>query len=144
MSGSRFNRKPRYSGYVTPDKVIGPALLFQRFLVVSQIKHYIILSLEDVMGYELSPFPPALFEAINVFRKPDKPQRAISHAITDHLSSSTSEDITKSTNIPRTEHYVLDGCSFILTLEEGRQLSYNSRIICGFHHSALWSGRCSL
>ena len=39
---------------VAPDHIIDPALLFQRFLVVSKTGE---LSLEDVMGYELSLFP---------------------------------------------------------------------------------------
>ena len=55
---------------VAPDQSIDPALLFQRFLVVAKTGD---LSLEDVLGYELSPFPSALFEARDVFRKPDKP-----------------------------------------------------------------------
>ena len=45
---------------VAPERTIDPGLLFQRFLVVSKLG---VLSLEDVMKYELSPFPPALFEA---------------------------------------------------------------------------------
>ena len=49
---------------VAPDQVIDPALLFQRVLVVSKAGE---LSLEEFMGYELSPFPPSLFEARNVF-----------------------------------------------------------------------------
>jgi len=49
---------------VAPDQTIDSALLFQRFLVVSNTED---LSLKEVMSYELSPFPPALFEARNVF-----------------------------------------------------------------------------
>ena len=45
---------------VAPEKTIDPGLLFQHFLVVSKLG---VLSLEDVMKYELSPFPLALFEA---------------------------------------------------------------------------------
>ena len=45
---------------VAEDRTIDPALLFQRFLVVSQSGE---LKLEDVMKYELSPYPPCLFEA---------------------------------------------------------------------------------
>ena len=46
---------------VSPDQVIDPVLLFQRFLVVSKTGE---LSLEDVMGYELSPFPPCNFRGL--------------------------------------------------------------------------------
>ena len=68
---------------VTPERTVDPGLLFQRFLVVSQLG---VLSLKDVLKYELSPFPPALFEARKVHRKPDKPQLA--NAITDYVTKS--------------------------------------------------------
>jgi len=38
---------------VTPDCTVDPDVLFERFLVVSK--------LGEVMGYELSPFPPYRF-----------------------------------------------------------------------------------
>ena len=63
------------------------------------------LSLEEVMCYELSPFPPALFEAGNIFRKADKPQLA--HAICDHASDAIID------TVPETDHYVLDGGSLL-------------------------------
>ena len=53
---------------IAADLTIDSALLFQRFMLVSQTGE---LSLEEVMRYELSPFPPTLFEARNVFRKAD-------------------------------------------------------------------------
>ena len=56
---------------VTNDRSIDPALLFQRFLVVSQSGD---ICLNDVMKYELSPYPPSLFEAKHHLRKPDKAQ----------------------------------------------------------------------
>ena len=58
---------------VTPDKVIDPALLFQRFLVISKSGD---LLLEDVLNHELSQHPPSLFEAKHIPRKADKPQIA--------------------------------------------------------------------
>ena len=64
---------------IAADRTTASALLFQRFMIVSQTGE---LSMEEVMRYELSPFPPALFEARNVFRKADKPQLA--HAIRYH------------------------------------------------------------
>ena len=87
---------------VAPDRTIDSALLFQRFLIVSQTGE---LSLEEVMCYELSPFPPALFEAGNIFRKADKPQLA--HAICDHASDAILD------TVPETDHYVLDGGSLL-------------------------------
>ena len=57
------------------------------------------------MCYELSPFPPALFEAGNIFRKADKPQLA--HAICDHASDAILD------TVPETDHYVLDGGSLL-------------------------------
>ncbi|XP_068214528.1 uncharacterized protein [Palaemon carinicauda] len=47
---------------IAPDHTIDPALLFQRLLVVSRSD----LSLEEVLTYELSPYPPALFETRNI------------------------------------------------------------------------------
>ena len=91
---------------VAPEQIIDPALLFQWFLVVSKTGD---LSLEDVMSFELSPFPPDLFEAKNVFRKADKPQ--LSHAIIDYSSKVSSEAIIDIA--PKTECYVLDGGSLL-------------------------------
>ena len=54
---------------VTDDQTIDPALLFQRFLVVSQSGD---LCLDKVLYHELSPYPPSLFEAKYVLHKPDK------------------------------------------------------------------------
>ena len=62
-----------------------------------------VLSLEDVMKYELSPFPPALFEARKVLRKPDKPQLAI--AITK--ASRETHEATRDAQ-PKIQHYVLE------------------------------------
>ena len=87
---------------VAPDRTIDSALLFQRFLVVSQTGE---LSLEEVMRYELTPFPPALFEARNVFRKADKPQLA--KAICDHAQDAIQD------SVPETEYHVLDGGSLL-------------------------------
>ena len=63
------------------------------------------------MRYELSPFPPAIFEAGNIFRKAAltdcvcrlwfiKPQPA--HTICDHASDAILD------TVPETDHYVLD------------------------------------
>ena len=45
-----------------------PALLFHRFLVLSQSGD---ICVDDVLQYELSPYPPSLFEARYVLRKAD-------------------------------------------------------------------------
>lgn len=87
---------------VAPDRTIDSALLFQRFMVVSKTGE---LSLNEVMSYELSPFPPALFEARHVFRKADKPQLA--HAIREHAKDAILD------YVPETEYYVLDGGSLL-------------------------------
>lgn len=91
---------------VTADRTIDPALLFQRLLVISRAGD---VSLEEALSYELSPFPPALFDANNIFRKADKPQLA--KAIDEYSSSSSDEAV--SDKIPKTEHYVLDGGSLM-------------------------------
>jgi 5'-3' exonuclease len=104
---------------VAPDRTIDPALLFQRFLVVSKTGE---LSLEEVMDYELSPFPPALFEARHIFRKADKPQLA--HAIIDHSKKVSSEAVPDA--VPKTEHYVLDGGSLLHRLPWNKGDSYGA------------------
>ena len=83
---------------IAPDRTIGPAFLFQRFLVVSRSGD---LSFEEVLTYELSPYPPALFETRNILRKADKPQLA------DLLSDAVMN------SIPKTDCYVLD-CGFLI------------------------------
>ena len=74
---------------IAPDH-IHPALLFQRFLVVSRSGD---ISLEEVLTYELSPYPPALFEIGNILRKADKPQ--LVQAIRDHATDLSSEAVKK-------------------------------------------------
>ena len=91
---------------IAPDRTIDPALMFQRFLVVSRSGD---LSLEEVSTYELSPYPPALFEARNILRKADKPELA--QAIRDHAADLSSEAVMNS--IPKTDCYVLDGGSLL-------------------------------
>ena len=59
---------------ITEDQTINPTLLFQRFLIISQsILIYQgvhcctnvcnLHGLDEVLHYELSPYPPSLFEA---------------------------------------------------------------------------------
>jgi len=88
---------------IAPDRTIDPGLLFQRFLVVSRSGD---LSLEEVLTYELSPYPPALFETRNILRKADKLQLA--QAIRDHAAD------------------VLDGDSLLHHLPWKKGDSYNA------------------
>ena len=90
---------------IAADRTIDPAFLFQRFLVVSMSD----LSLDEVLSYEISPFPPALFETRNILRKTDKPQLA--QAIRDHVTDLSSEAVLYS--VPETDCYVLDGGSLL-------------------------------
>ena len=105
---------------VTVDKERGiyPALLFQRFLVVSQLGD---LCLEEVMKYELSPYPRTLFEAKNLLRKPDK--APLLHAVRSHVNSSNDAILQV---IPKTDHFVLDGGSLIHRLKWTDGSTYNS------------------
>ncbi|KAG1669042.1 Tryptophan 5-hydroxylase 2 [Nymphon striatum] len=64
------------------------------------------LSLEEVMRYELSPYPPSLFEDKNILQKADKPQLA--QAIIAHCNKTPSCKAISDT-IPQTEMYMLDG-----------------------------------
>ena len=91
---------------VTPQKIIDPPLLFQSLIVISRAGE---LSMQDILEYELSPFPPALFEASYMFRKPDKPQlaRAIENYATGHSDEAVSNEMS------RTDNYVLNGGSLL-------------------------------
>jgi hypothetical protein len=91
---------------VSPDRSIDPALLFQRLLVISNAGAF---SLEEVLEYELSPFPPALFDASYIMRKPDKTQLA--KAIDAYACRLSDEAVTN--EVPQTESYVLDGGSLM-------------------------------
>lgn len=87
----QFNRKERVRTLadasvidVAPDRIINPELLFQRCLIVSQSGS---MSLEEMLAFELSPFPPSLFKGQNLFRKADKPQ--LLHVIVDEGQRNT-------------------------------------------------------
>ena len=92
---------------VNAEQMINPELLFQRFLVVSQTGD---LTLHDIMSYELSPYPTALFEAKHVFQKEDKPQLA--DALRDFVSHSSSKVMIMDST-PESEHFALDGGSLL-------------------------------
>ena len=91
---------------ITEDQTIDPALLFQRFLVVSCQSGE--LGLDEVLHYELSPHLPSLFETNNVLRKPDKAR--LLEVIQEYLSSTKSAKLEA---ILKTDHYVLDGGSLL-------------------------------
>ena len=80
------------------------------------------LSLEEVLTYELSPYPPALFETRNILRKADKPQLA--QAIRDHAADLSSEAVMNS--IPETDCYILDGGSLLHRLSWMKGDSYGA------------------
>ena len=72
------------------------------------------------MKYELSPYPPSLFEGKNLLRKPDK--EPLLHAVRNHVNSSNDAIQV----IPKTDHYVLDGGSLIHRLKWTDGSTYNS------------------
>jgi len=104
---------------VTADRTIDPALLYQRLLVISRGGD---LSLKDVLDYELSPFPPALFEAKNIFQEADKPQLA--KAIEECASKLSDQPVLDKT--PKTEHCVLDGGSLLHRVKWTKGKTYGS------------------
>ena len=72
------------------------------------------------MKYELSPYPPSIFEGMNLLRKPDK--APLLHAVRNHVNSSNDAIQV----IPKTDHYVLDGSSLIHRLKWTDGSTYNS------------------
>ena len=89
-------------------KSIDPALLFQRLLVVANAGNNDI-KFEEVMRYELSTFPPALFENVFLPKKADKPPLMDSIEDTVKLNGSGGVCYGK----PATDTYVLDGGSLL-------------------------------
>ena len=104
---------------IAEDHTIDPALFFQRFLLVSQTGE---LQLEDVMTYELCPFPMSLFEMKNVMRQPDKPQLA--EAIRNQATNECDNIINQI--VPLSDHYVLDGGSLLHRLKWVEGSSYST------------------
>ena len=103
---------------VDKERVIDPALLFQRLLVVSSSGDP---CLEDVMKYELSPYSPSLYEGKNLVRKPDK--APLLHAVRSHVTSSNAAILQV---IPKTDPCLLDGGSLIHRLKWTDGSTYNS------------------
>jgi len=91
---------------ISEDRSIDPALLFQRFLVLSQTGD---LRLEDVMSYELCLYPMSLFKGKDILRQPDKPQLA--EALRNYVKTKSNNAVTQT--VPVKEHYVLDGGSLL-------------------------------
>ena len=110
---------------VAKDRTIDPALLFQRFLLISSAGDH-SLELTDVMTYELSPFPAALFEAREILRKADKPPLA--HAVEEKVGKKSDSAILRS--IPSTEQIVIDGGSLLHRLPWKKGMSYGSIAGC--------------
>ena len=104
---------------LAPDRTIDPALLFQRFLVVSRSGD---LSLEEVLAFELSSYPPALFETRYILRKADKPQLA--QAIREYANGISSQAVMDTA--PPTDYYVLDGGSLLHRLSWNKGDSFGT------------------
>lgn len=104
---------------ISADRTIDSALLFQRLLVVCRAGEF---SLEEVLDYELSLFPPALFEANSIIRQPEKPQLA--KAINEYAGSLSDEAVTDT--IPQTDSYVLDGGSLMHRVQWAKGNTYDS------------------
>ena len=104
---------------VSEDRSIDPALLFQRFLVVSQTGD---LRLDDVMSYELCLYPMSLFEGKDILRQADKPQLA--EAIRNYVKTKSDNGVMQT--VPVTEHYVLDGGSLLHRLKWTEGSTYSS------------------
>jgi len=121
---------------VSEDRSIDPALLFQRFLVLSQTGD---LRLEDVMSYELCVYPMSLFKGKDILRQPDKPQ--LTEALRNYVKTKSDNAVTQT--VPVTEHYVLDGGSLLSLLHclkwtEGDHLQFDCRQLRFIHCQILW------
>ena len=104
---------------VSADCSIDPALLFQRFLIVSQTGN---IRLDDVMSYELCLYPMSLFEGKGFLRQADKPQLA--EAIRNYVKTKSGSGMQQT--VPVTEHNVLDGGSLLHHLKWKEGSTYSS------------------
>ena len=104
---------------VGEDRTIDPAILFQRFLLISQSGD---LHLREIMKYELCPYPLSLFEAKNVLRKPDKAQMV--EALRNYATCLSDDAVLQT--VPETDHYVVDGGSLLHRLKWTEGCSYSS------------------
>ena len=107
------------TGKVSADRNIDPALLFQRFLVVSQTG---IPRLDDIMSYELCLYPMSLFEGKGLLRQADKLQ--IAEAIRNYVKTKSDSGVQQT--IPVTQHNVLDGGSLLHRLKWKEGSTYSS------------------
>ena len=73
------------------------------------------------MQYELSTYPPSLFEVKHRLCKADKP--ALLEAIRSYYLSKANSDIQ---SIPKTEHCVLDGSSLLHILKGTEEITNKS------------------
>ena len=78
---------------------IDPALLFQQFIYFTQTGD---VSMIDVIGYELCPYPPALFESTILMLEADKPALATALRQVTGKVSPDSDSTTAQTDI--TDH----------------------------------------
>ena len=114
---------------VPQDETIDQALLFQRFIVLSQSGD---LCVDDVLQYELYAYPSFLFDAKDVLRKADKTQ--LMDAVRNHAVAS---ETAKLRTMPTTDHYVLGGSSLIHRLKwiEGNTYSFIADTYASFAHN---------
>lgn len=82
------------------------------------------LSLDEIMNYELSPYPQAHFEAKHVLQKADRAQ--LMQALKSHVTATSNEAILETA--PEAEHNVLDGGSLLRQLKwsDGRTYISNT------------------
>ena len=105
------------SARVADGRTIDPNLLFQRFLVVSETGD---LSLDEVVKYELSPYPTSLFEAKYLLRKVEKAQ--LLDALKNHMTSCSDDELLNS--VPEVAHNALDGGSLVHRLKWSEGKTY--------------------
>ena len=99
---------------------IVPALLFQRFIYFTQTGD---VSMIDVIGYELCPYPTALFKSTILMLEADKPALATAlRQVTGEVSPDS--DSTAQTDI--THHYVLDPGSLLRRIKWVKEETYSN------------------
>ena len=107
---------------------VDPKLLFQRLIVMTEDSS---VTLDEALRYELTSFPPSIFEDVNIMRPANK------SALADEVDRMYNHDkLCTPDQLPSlVTRFVLDGGFLIqrLTWQKNNNISAHHRLICSPH-----------
>ena len=106
---------------------VDPKLLFQRLIVMTEVSS---ITLEEALHYELTSFPPSIFEDVNIMRPANK------SALADEVDRIYNNDklCTPDELPPLVTRFVLDGGSLIQRLPWQKNTTFQHIIDLYAHH----------